>query len=153
MAQGPQEAITRARRAPVLDANILLRAALGPRVRDLILRYAADVALLTPSVAADDAREYLPVLCAKRRWPLAPALEVLEPLLALVHVVEVEFLGHLESEARARVSVRDAEDWPVLALALAVDAPIWTEDQDFFGSGVATWTTATVELYLARRDG
>ena len=44
------------------------------------------------------------------------------------------------------------QKWPVLALALAVDAPIWTEDQDFFGSGVAIWTTATVELYLARRD-
>lgn len=61
MAQGPQKAITRARRTLVLDANILLRAVLGPSARDLILRYAEDVALLTPSIAVDDAREYLPV--------------------------------------------------------------------------------------------
>jgi len=26
--------------------------------------------------------------------------------------------------------------------------PAWTEDRDFFGSGVATWTTVNVELYL-----
>jgi hypothetical protein len=26
--------------------------------------------------------------------------------------------------------------------------PTWTEDQDFFGSGVATWTTDRIELYL-----
>jgi hypothetical protein len=27
-------------------------------------------------------------------------------------------------------------------------APIWTEDQDFFGSGVATWTSGRIEVYL-----
>jgi hypothetical protein len=27
--------------------------------------------------------------------------------------------------------------------------PIWTEDTDFFGCGVATWTTDRVEIYLA----
>ena len=26
-------------------------------------------------------------------------------------------------------------------MALLLDFPIWTEDQDFLGSGVATWTT------------
>jgi hypothetical protein len=25
---------------------------------------------------------------------------------------------------------------------------VWTEDQDFFGSGVATWSTNNIELYL-----
>jgi predicted nucleic acid-binding protein len=40
-------------------------------------------------------------------------------------------------------------DWPVVALAIATAAPIWTEDADFLGSGVATWTTRTVEIYLA----
>jgi len=27
--------------------------------------------------------------------------------------------------------------------------PVWTEDADFFGAGVATWTTDRVALYLA----
>jgi PIN domain len=29
--------------------------------------------------------------------------------------------------------------------------PVWTEDQDFFGTGLATWTTDRVELYLRGR--
>jgi len=36
----------------------------------------------------------------------------------------------------------------VIAAALLLDAPVWTEDQDFFGSGTATWTTSNVDLYL-----
>lgn len=39
-------------------------------------------------------------------------------------------------------------DWPAVAGALQFDCPVWTEDEDFFGSGVATWTTATVEIFL-----
>ena len=46
---------------------------------------------------------------------------------------------------------RDIEDWPVVATSLLLDCPVWTEDQDFFGSGLATWTTNRIELYL--RDG
>ena len=34
--------------------------------------------------------------------------------------------------------------WPALLLS----CPIWTEDRDFFGTGVATWTTGLVELYF-----
>jgi hypothetical protein len=30
--------------------------------------------------------------------------------------------------------------------------PVWTEDRDFFGSGIATWTTDPVELHLRGRQ-
>ena len=40
------------------------------------------------------------------------------------------------------------EDWPILASALALGCPIWTEDADFFGCGVATWTSNRVEIFL-----
>ena len=53
-------------------------------------------------------------------------------------------------DARERIDRRDEDDWPVLASALALSCPIWTEDTDFFGCGVATWTTDRIELYLAR---
>ena len=43
-----------------------------------------------------------------------------------------------KGEALARIEIRDPRDWPILAL----DHPIWTEDQDFFGTGVPTWTDA-----------
>lgn len=42
----------------------------------------------------------------------------------------------------------DEEDWPIVATALLLKCPVWTEDRDFFGSGIPTWTTETIDLYL-----
>jgi predicted nucleic acid-binding protein len=81
---------------------------------------------------------------------LAPALALLELVAALVQTLEVEAYSRFESIARERIGRRDQDDWPILASALALDCPIWTEDTDFFGCGVATWTTDRVELYLAQ---
>ena len=55
-----------------------------------------------------------------------------------------------EAEARRRMK-RHPVDWPIVAAALELDCPIWTDDRDFFGCGVATWATANVEIYLARQ--
>jgi predicted nucleic acid-binding protein len=98
--------------ALVLDANILIRAVLGKRVRSLIETYAEHVHFFT--------------------------------------VVESTLYVHFEEDARTRMVSRDEDDWPVTAVALALDSPIWTEDRDFFGIGIATWTTDRVELYLRR---
>jgi predicted nucleic acid-binding protein len=57
-----------------------------------------------------------------------------------------------KDRALARIGPRDPDDWPVLACALAADCSIWTEDTDFFGAGVATWTTASVELFFTESD-
>ena len=54
-----------------------------------------------------------------------------------------------ESFDEALKRIRDPADWPALALALQLECAIWTEDQDFFGTGIPTWTTVTVEIYLA----
>src|SRR5580692_2052639 len=56
----------------VLDANILLRAVLGRRVRQLIDTYAGrGVRFFAPDVAFDDAEKYLPPLLKKRAKPHA----------------------------------------------------------------------------------
>jgi predicted nucleic acid-binding protein len=60
--------------------------------------------------------------------------------------------GAKEQAALARIGPRDPDDWPVLACALLLNCPIWTEDRDFFGTGVATWTTALIELYFDEPD-
>jgi len=59
------------------------------------------------------------------------------------------FADLLKPPQDVRIARRDEDDWPVLAIALALGCAIWTEDADFFGCGVATWTTDRVELYLA----
>jgi len=132
----------------VLDANIMLRAVLGVRVRSLIEKYAENVSLFIPSACVAEVKDYLPSLCVRRNWDAAAAANLLDSLLALVRTVEQGFYSDFEESAKRRIGVRDIDDWPIVALALALDAEIWTEDSDFFGSGIATWTTDTVEIYL-----
>ena len=80
------------------------------------------------------------------------AICVLDELSALIECIDPEVYGHLELLARERLRTRDEDDWPVLATALALGCPVWTEDADFFGVGVATWTTDRVEILLRDLD-
>lgn len=64
--------------------------------------------------------------------------------------VPEELYQDLKDEALFRLP-RDAKDWPVVALDLALGADILTGDEDFFGCGVATWTVETVITQLERR--
>jgi predicted nucleic acid-binding protein len=66
----------------------------------------------------------------------------------VVIVPEVAY-SPLEDEARVR-SQRDPNDWPIVALALVLEAGVWTEDKDFLGTGVPTWTTGTLRAWLLR---
>lgn len=52
-------------------------------------------------------------------------------------------------EARARYRVLDPDDWHTVALALALDFPIWTNDTHFWGCGVAVWTDDSLARHLA----
>ena len=40
---------------------------------------------------------------------------------------------------------------PAVACALLLNADIWTNDNDFLGTGVPTWTTATLQRWLDRQ--
>ena len=66
----------------------------------------------------------------------------------LVDLIGNEVYSQFESTARERLGDRDPDDWPILAAALAIGCPIWTEDTDFFGCGVPTWTTSRVCVFL-----
>ncbi len=132
----------------VLDANIMLRAVLGDPCSLVDRKVRRRCLVIIPSACVAEVRDYLPSLCARRNWDSAAAANLLDTLLTLVRMVEQDFYSDFEQSAKRRIGVRDIDDWPVVALALALGAEIWTEDTDFFGSGVATWTTDTVEIYL-----
>ncbi len=70
-------------------------------------------------------------------------------LATVVQNAESETYSGFEAVARQRPMRRDEDDWPILAAALALRWPIWTEETDFFGCGAATWTTDRVELHLS----
>ena len=135
-------------RAIVLDANILIRAVLGKRVRELIVDNADRVQFFSPDVAYADARKYLPALLKKRGVNSESAMAVLDALESIVWPLELGVYAGFKTQALQRIATRDANDWPVLACAMAIGCPVWTEDADFFGAGVATWTSDRVELYL-----
>ncbi len=139
---------TRSARRLVLDANILIRCVLGSRARELVLAHLDVVAFFAPTECFEDARRYLPDLLRKRGVEPTLALEVLDHLEGIIQPLDEPFYAQARQEALARIETRDHRDWPVLAAALTLDCPIWTEDQDFFGTGVPTWTTDRVELYL-----
>ncbi len=132
----------------VLDANILLRGVLGVQVRSFLEAYEDAVAFYSPDVCFEDARKYIPDLASRRNLDPTFGLSVLDQIERIVEPVDRSLYEAYEELARVRISSRDVEDWPVVATALLLDCPIWTEDQDFFGSGVATWTTNRIELYL-----
>lgn len=132
----------------VLDANILLRGVFGVRVRGILETYEDVAAFYSPDICFEDARRYIPVLAERRDFDPAVGLVLLDQLARLVKNVDRSLYEEFEEPARGRIAARDPEDWPVVATALLLAAPIWTEDRDFFGSGIATWTSDRVEVYL-----
>ena len=135
----------------VLDANILIRAVLGRRVRELIDTYSTrGVRFFAPDVAFADAEKYLPPLLKKRGKPhdLSGSFSYLRKI---IEPVTPELYAIFEAEARLRLRGRDENDWPVLAAALGLACGVWTEDADFFGTGIAVWTTNRIEIFLRKQ--
>ncbi len=132
----------------VLDANILLRAVFGTRVRSLLDTWEGVVGFFTPDVCLRDARAYIPAIALNRGFDPASGLLVLDHMADLVEIVDQGLYRKFESSARQRMFSRDVEDWPIAATAMLLDCPVWTEDRDFFGSGFATWTTNNIELFF-----
>lgn len=137
-------------KALVVDANILVRAVLGQRVRAVIEAHAGEVSFFVPELAYAEAEEHLPSLVLRRGGDPQKALKLLRSICDLMELVSSEVYAEFELEARERLGERDRDDWPILATALALGCPIWTEDTDFFGCGVSTWTTSRVSLFLRK---
>jgi predicted nucleic acid-binding protein len=133
----------------VLDANILMRAVLGKHARALLAKYGERIEFVAPDVAFDEARRRLPQVLERRKLPEELFMAYFDSLANVVQTVELEAYSGFEAIARQRLARRDEDDWPILAAALALRCPIWTEDTDFFGCAVATWTSDRAEVYLS----
>ena len=108
------------------------------------------VALTHPSVqevytavaTLGEVQEYVSTLARKKRLPL----DVLLLALAALPVIVVERADYERkvSEAARRLGGRDPDDVDVLALALHLGVPVWSNDDDFREAGVEWFTTATL---------
>jgi predicted nucleic acid-binding protein len=81
-------------------------------------------------------------------------------LLAVVSVLPVQWVGAAgyaawEREAKRRISARDIDDWPTVALGISEArsraVAIWTQDKDFEVSGLPTITTGALLDIMDRR--
>lgn len=133
----------------VIDANILIRAVLGLRVRRLITGACDRVAFYVAEANYEEAEHYLAQLAPARGISDDIWRAALDSIMAAIQLVAQDELAQVETEAKARIARRDERDWPAVAAAMQFNCPVWTEDHDFFGSGVSTWTTETVEIYLS----
>jgi len=136
------------RKGLVLDANILLRAVFGIRVMQILETYEDVAGFYSPDVCFAEAEKYIPDVAKRRGLNSALARSILQDVTGIIQPVDKSLYESHEKLARERIQRRDPRDWPVVAVALMLGLPVWTEDQDFFGSGIPTWTTDRVELYL-----
>jgi predicted nucleic acid-binding protein len=97
------------RKGLVLDANILLRAVFGQRVRELLEAFEDAMTFYSPDVCFDDARKYIPDVSSRRRIDPLPGLAVLEQVSKIVESVDQSLYEDFETVARERVTPRDPD--------------------------------------------
>ena len=139
------------RKGLVLDANILLRVVFGKQVLHILEKYENEARFYTPDVCFRDAQKYIPVISRDRRFDAKLSLSILDHTIRIVEQVDQSLYEECEDAARGRIGSRVPKIGRLSRQSLLLALPIWTEDQDFFGSGIATWTTDRVELYLWER--
>ena len=138
----------------VVDANILVAELLRRRGRELIQH--RELTLYVTERVLDETlyelRQRATVIVSQGRISEATGQNILE---SARHLIETRLMSvaesvyiHLETEARKRIP-RDPDDWPTVALALALSAGIWTQDCDFLGCGCPSWTTETLLIQLS----
>ena len=123
----------------VADANVLLSAAIGGRAALILAR--PDLSeTVTPASALAEVQEYAAPLARKVGLPLQTVLLAIATL--PVRVIQREDYARSLPEARRRIGRRDPDDVDVLALALHLEAGVWSNDSDFDIVGVDWYTTA-----------
>lgn len=120
------------------DANALLSAVLGGRA-NLILQHPEIDEILTAEETLDEVQEYAPALARKKR--LHEDLVLLAVATLPVTVIERKMYASGIAEASRRIGRRDPDDIPILALALTLNVPLWSNDKDFEDAGVEWYTT------------
>ena len=133
--------------AVVADANVILSALIGGRARLVIASAYGPRCLAAEAVAAELAR-HVPRLASKRDLDAAS-------LFAVLQVMPIDWqpasaYEELREEAEKRIAARDPDDWPTVALALKLELPVWTQDEDHASAGIEVFTTGT--LLDALRD-
>ena len=125
----------------VVDANPILAALLGGQARRVFFETSVRE-FAVPEVVLSEVREHLPRL-ARKLGAMPAFLEYALDLLPLRRYPARAYRRTMV-EARRRIGSRDPDDIDVLALALRLQVPLWSNDRDFEGTGVEQITTPDI---------
>lgn len=112
-----------------VDANCLLSALLGGRAREIV--FSSQFILYSPQATLFEVAKHLPWLAAKLRRSEIEVFQEFQ-LLPVIACQPAEY-DHQQKRAADLIAAHDPLDIPLLALALARDYPIWSDDRDFEG--------------------
>ncbi len=132
----------------VVDANPILSALLGGKAKRLFFEAGITEFAVTESVI-EEVNSYIPKMAQKLE--VSPAfLHYALDLLPLT-VYGVKAYRQSVKKAKIQIAHRDPRDVEVLALTLELARPLWTNDKDFEGTTIQTFTTAELlAMYFPR---
>lgn len=130
------------------DANVLLSALTGGRA-STILTHPDVEEIVTTETVLDEVREYAAELARKKG--LSPDLVLLTASSLPVTMVRRPAYARRLREARNRLATRDPDDVDLLALALELRIPIWSNANDFEDVRLPWFTMAALLAKLGIR--
>jgi len=121
-----------------VDANPILSAIIGGKARSVFLD-ADHISFYTTLFNFKEVEKYIPALASKRSLPLDDLYLALSTL--PVSVCDVEFYKATLKKAESLIGDRDPDDIHLLALALKLSCPIWSNDRDFDDVGIKIYSS------------
>jgi predicted nucleic acid-binding protein len=126
----------------VVDANPLFAALLGGKAVKVI--YQKEFEFITAVHTIWEVKKYIPDIAhsmwkkSKRKSEFINVKELEETLHAELakfplKIVHPQYYSHTIEQAKILISSRDITDVDILALTLAVNSPLWSNDKDFEG--------------------
>lgn len=123
----------------VVDANPLLSAIIGGNASKIfILR--KEIQFFTTEFTLKEVERYIPKFSNK--WKISEDKLYLALITLPVVAYGEDFYRDEIKKAKELIEKRDPDDFHLLALALRLNYPIWTNDQDFKEIDVEVFTTS-----------
>lgn len=140
------------------DSTAIISAVLGSVIKRKIFLN-IEVCKVTTKFNVEEVKKHLPKLAKKRKLALDALQVYLDMLLNKsaydkkthekyfgLEVYEKEAYNDCFEDARKRI--RDPKDVDLLALALKLQIPVWSDDKDFESAGIEWYTTDKLVEYL-----
>ena len=121
-----------------VDANPILSAIIGGNARNVFL-IGENISFYTTVFNFKEVERYIPIIASKRNIPLENLYMSLS--LLPISVCDEEFYKNKINQAKRMIDKIDPDDIHLLALALKLNCPIWSNDKDFEGLGVKVYRT------------